>query len=173
MLCLSGLKLYSRWVPLTCFRQVLAKTCSRMTTTTTFSRQNDADSWVRTTKYWENLLLVVVLFIYGSFSGNFVFVHLIFNLYMNRPFSKPLAGKFLSGSQTAEPVDHLGVNIRSRNYDIDFKSRNWDTQESRGNEKFFGKNVALKILQIQTFSNLRVHEALTLHLFNWENALCK
>ena len=51
-----------------------------MTTATTFSRQNDADSRVRTTKYGENLLLVVVLLVYGSFSDNFVFVYLIFNL---------------------------------------------------------------------------------------------
>ena len=48
-----------------------------------------------------------------------------------------------------------------------------DTQEGRGNEKFFLKNVALKRLQIQTISNLRVHGALTLQSFNWENALCK
>ena len=32
-----------------------------MTTATTFSRQNDAGLRVYTTKYWENLVLVVVL----------------------------------------------------------------------------------------------------------------
>ena len=32
-----------------------------MTTATTFSRQNDADSRVNTTKFWENLVIVVIL----------------------------------------------------------------------------------------------------------------
>ena len=40
---------------------ILAKTRSRMTTATTFSRQNDAGSRASTTQYWENLVLVVVL----------------------------------------------------------------------------------------------------------------
>ena len=40
---------------------ILAKTRSRMTTATTFSRQNDAGSRASTTYYWENLVLVVVL----------------------------------------------------------------------------------------------------------------
>ena len=39
----------------------LAKTCSRMTTATTFSRQNNAGSRASTTYYWENLVLTVVL----------------------------------------------------------------------------------------------------------------
>ena len=39
----------------------LAKTRSRMTTVTTFSRQNDAASRASTTYYSENLVLVVVL----------------------------------------------------------------------------------------------------------------
>ena len=38
-----------------------------MTTATTFSRQNDAGARASTTKYWENLLLVLVL---GSLSNN-------------------------------------------------------------------------------------------------------
>ena len=40
---------------------ILAKTRSRVTTATVFSRQNDAGSRVSNTQYWENLLLVVVL----------------------------------------------------------------------------------------------------------------
>ena len=45
------------------FRQhdIRAKTRSRMTAATTFSRQNDAGSRAYTTQYWENLVLVVVL----------------------------------------------------------------------------------------------------------------
>ena len=45
------------------FRQhvIRAKTSSRMTTATTFSRQNDAASRASTTWYWENLVLVLVL----------------------------------------------------------------------------------------------------------------
>ena len=39
----------------------LAKTRSRMTTATTFSRQNDAASRASTTYYWKTLVLVVVL----------------------------------------------------------------------------------------------------------------
>ena len=37
-----------------------AKTPSRMTATTTFSRQNDAGPRVSNTQYWENFVLVVV-----------------------------------------------------------------------------------------------------------------
>ena len=37
-----------------------AKTPSRMTATTMFSRQNDAGSRVSNTQYWENFVLVVV-----------------------------------------------------------------------------------------------------------------
>jgi len=44
-----------------CHYDILAKTLSRMTTTVTFSRQNDAGSRASTTQYWENLVLVVVL----------------------------------------------------------------------------------------------------------------
>ena len=40
---------------------ILAKTRSRVTTATTFSRQNDAGSRTCTTYYWENLVLVIVL----------------------------------------------------------------------------------------------------------------
>ena len=40
---------------------MLAKTHSRMTTATKFSRQNDAGSRARTTYCWENLVLVVLL----------------------------------------------------------------------------------------------------------------
>ena len=40
---------------------ILTKTRSRMTTATKFSRQNDAGSRARTTYYWENLVLVVLL----------------------------------------------------------------------------------------------------------------
>ena len=40
---------------------ILAKTRSRVTTATTFSRQNGAGSRVSNTQYWENLVLVVVL----------------------------------------------------------------------------------------------------------------
>ena len=45
------------------FRQhvIRAKTRSRMTTATTFSRQNDAASRASTTWYWENLVVVLVL----------------------------------------------------------------------------------------------------------------
>ena len=39
----------------------LAKTRSRLTMATTFSRQNDAGSRARTSWYWENLVLEVVL----------------------------------------------------------------------------------------------------------------
>ena len=39
---------------------ILAKTRSRMTTATTFSRQNDVGSRVSNTQYWENLVLLVV-----------------------------------------------------------------------------------------------------------------
>ena len=48
---------------MTCFRHydILAKTRSRVTTATTFSRQNDAGSRLSNTQYWENLVLVVVL----------------------------------------------------------------------------------------------------------------
>ena len=49
---------------MTCSRHfdILAKTRSRMTTATTFSRQNDAaGSRASTTLYWENFVLVVVL----------------------------------------------------------------------------------------------------------------
>ena len=44
-----------------CHYDILPKTRCRMTTAITFSRQNDAGSRVYTTKYWENLVLVVVL----------------------------------------------------------------------------------------------------------------
>ena len=44
-----------------CHYDILLKTRCRMTTAITFSRQNDAGSRVYTTKYWENLVLVVVL----------------------------------------------------------------------------------------------------------------
>ena len=40
---------------------ILAKTRSRLTTATMFSRQNDVGSCACTTYYWENLVLVVVL----------------------------------------------------------------------------------------------------------------
>ena len=40
---------------------ILAKIRSRVTTATTFSRQNDAGSHASTTYYWENLVLVVAL----------------------------------------------------------------------------------------------------------------
>ena len=40
---------------------ILAKTRSRVTTATTFSRQNGAGSRVSNTQYWENLVLVAVL----------------------------------------------------------------------------------------------------------------
>ena len=40
---------------------ILPKTRSRVTTATTFSRQNDAASSASTTWYWENLVLVVEL----------------------------------------------------------------------------------------------------------------
>ena len=40
---------------------ILAKSRSRMTTATTFSRQNDAGSRMSNTQYWENLVIVVVL----------------------------------------------------------------------------------------------------------------
>ena len=48
---------------MTCFRHldILAKTRGRVTTATTFSRQNDAGSRAYTTYYRENLVLVVVL----------------------------------------------------------------------------------------------------------------
>ena len=48
---------------ITCSRHydILAETSSRMTTAITFSCQNDADSRVSNTQYWENLVLVVVL----------------------------------------------------------------------------------------------------------------
>ena len=42
-------------------QETSAKTCSRMTTATAFSRQNDAGSRVSNTQYWENLVLVFVL----------------------------------------------------------------------------------------------------------------
>ena len=44
-----------------CHYDILAKTRSRMTTATTFSRQNDVGSRASTTQYWENLVVVVVL----------------------------------------------------------------------------------------------------------------
>ena len=49
---------------ITCSRHfdIPAKTRSRMTTATTFSRQNDTGSRVSNTQYRENLLLVVVLY---------------------------------------------------------------------------------------------------------------
>ena len=48
---------------MTCFRHydILPKPRSRMTTAITFSRQDDAGSRASTTKYWENLVLEVVL----------------------------------------------------------------------------------------------------------------
>ena len=48
---------------ITCFSNydTLAKTRSRMTTATTFSRQNDAASRASTTYYSENLILVGAL----------------------------------------------------------------------------------------------------------------
>jgi len=48
---------------MSCFRHrdIRAKTLCRMTTATTFSRQNDAGSHAYTTYYLENLVLVVVL----------------------------------------------------------------------------------------------------------------
>ena len=44
-----------------CHFDILAKTRSRVTTATTFSRQNDARSRACTSWYWENLEVVVVL----------------------------------------------------------------------------------------------------------------
>ena len=41
-------------------RDILDKTRSRMTMSTTFSRQNDAGSRAHTTCYWKSLVLVVV-----------------------------------------------------------------------------------------------------------------
>ena len=48
---------------ITCSRHydILAKRRGRMTTATTFSRQNDAGSRESTTQYWENLVFVAVL----------------------------------------------------------------------------------------------------------------
>ena len=43
-----------------CHYDILAKSRSRMTMAITFSRQNDADSRLSYTQYWENLVLVVV-----------------------------------------------------------------------------------------------------------------
>ena len=40
---------------------ILAKTRSKVTMATAFSRQNDAGSRVSNTQNWENLVLVVVL----------------------------------------------------------------------------------------------------------------
>ena len=53
---------------ITCFRHhdILAKTGSRMLTATTFSRQSDAGSRARTTKYLENLVLVLLLVVLES-----------------------------------------------------------------------------------------------------------
>ena len=47
-----------------CHNDIHAKTSNRMTTlkTSSFSRQNNAGSRVRTTSLWENLVLEVVLF---------------------------------------------------------------------------------------------------------------
>ena len=48
---------------MTCFRHydILGQARSRMTTAITFSRQNDSGSRARTTSYWKNLILVVIL----------------------------------------------------------------------------------------------------------------
>ena len=43
------------------YYDISAKTVSRMSTAITFSRQNDTGSRVCATKYWENLVFVVVL----------------------------------------------------------------------------------------------------------------
>ena len=43
------------------FVNFFSATCSTITKAITFSRQNDAGSRARTTQYWENLALVVVL----------------------------------------------------------------------------------------------------------------
>lgn len=40
---------------------ILSKTRSRMTRAITFSRQNDVGSHARTTQYWENLVVVLIL----------------------------------------------------------------------------------------------------------------
>ena len=57
-------------------------------TATTFSRQNDAASRAYTTYYWENLLLVVFLFLESKglwcwlFIAVFVIIYLAFMIYI-------------------------------------------------------------------------------------------
>ena len=62
---------------MTCFRQndIHAKTCNRLTTlkSSSFSRQNNAGSRVRTTSLWENLAPEVVLFFKST--GLYHYIH--------------------------------------------------------------------------------------------------
>ena len=60
-----------------------------MTTATTFSRKNDAGSRSRTTYYWENLVLVVVLVLESKGLYSYSAVKIEFESQPVNEFSQP------------------------------------------------------------------------------------